>query len=87
MGPIVHGRPAYHAGTSGTLALDPGEKVTWLWCVATAGAGSLTIDGGDAIVLPQGVPFSFGIAAGDPDFVGSSLVFSGTASYFVQTRT
>lgn len=83
----VYGAPAYHAGTSGTLTLAAAEKVIAVWCVATAGGATLAINGGDAIPLPSNIPFAFALESGDVEYVGASLVFTGTASYFVKTRT
>jgi uncharacterized protein YjlB len=86
MYPLI-GKIGYHSSTSGTVTLAAGEKMVGLWCVASAGGAYLTIDGGDHIVLPVGVPFAMGLESATAEWVGVAIVFSGTASYFVKTLT
>lgn len=83
---MLAGRIRYHAGDDGTVTLAAGEYLVGLWCVASAGGGYVTIDGGDQIPLVAGVPFAFGLESGTPEWVGSTIVFHGTASYYVKTK-
>lgn len=82
--PII-GLPKYYASdTPGTVTLGAEEKLVALWCVATGSGGYVTIEGGSHIPLVAGVPFSIGVQSHSPEWVGVAIVFSGTASYFVE---
>ncbi len=84
----IRGTIGYHAGTSGTVTLTAHEKLIGLWCVATSGGATLTIDGGNSIPLVASIPFAMACESGDREWTGAiSIVFSGTVSYFIKTRT
>lgn len=85
MASAITGSIAYHAGTSGTVTLDPGEKILRIVALGAAGA-YLTIDGGDQIALPANYTFVDGNDSRAEEFVGSVLVFNATLSYFVKTK-
>jgi uncharacterized protein YjlB len=80
----IVGRIAYHAGAAGTVALAKGERVLHIRALGAAGA-TLTIDGGDVIPLPATYMFDDANNARTEEWVGSSLVFTSTLSYFVKT--
>lgn len=81
----ITGKIAYHAGTSGTVTLAPGEKVLQITALGASGA-YLTIDGGDQIALPASYAWAMGNDSYSEEFVGSVLVFQSTLSYFVKTK-
>lgn len=83
----VIGKVGYHAGASGTVSLDSGEKLIGLWCVATGAGGYVTVDGGDQIPLVAGIPFAFALESRTEEWVGVDIVFHATTSYFVKTKT
>lgn len=86
MAAAIVGKIAYHAGASGTVSLDSGERLVGMWCVATGAGGYVTIDGGDQIPLVAGVPFAFGNESRTEEWVGVDVVLSGTVSYFLKTK-
>ena len=85
MAAALIGKINYRAGVSGTVVLDSGEKLVALWAVATTSGGYVSINGGDHIPLVAGVPFSFGNETRTEEWVTATIVFSGTASYFMKT--
>lgn len=87
MASAIVGKIGYHAGVSGTVTLLPGEKMIGMVCVATAPGGTVVINGGDAIPLVANIPFSQGTESRTEEWVGVHIVFSGTVSYFVKTKT
>lgn len=87
MAAAIVGRIGYHTGTSGTVTLAAGEKMIGMVCVASAPGGTVTINGGDAIPLVANIPFSQGTESRTEEWVGVPIVFSGTAMYFVKTKT
>ncbi len=85
MAAAILGRVKYYASsTPGTVTLGASEKLVALWAVATGSGGYVTIAGGSQIPLVAGVPFSLGVQSRSPEWVGVAIVFSGTASYFVE---
>ncbi len=84
---VVLGKIGYHAGTAGTVTLAAPEKMIGLWCIATGAGAYVTIAAGDQIPLVAGVPFAFALESRTEEWVGVAIVFSGTASYFVKTKT
>lgn len=83
----VTGKIAYHAGVSNAgLVLASGERMVGLWCLATGAGGFVTINGGDQIPLVAGVPFAFALESRTEEWVGATIVFNATASYFVKTK-
>lgn len=86
MAAAITGRIAYHAGTSGTVTLDPGEKILHIRALGAAGA-KLTIDGGADITIPANYTFDDSIDSRTEEWVASVLVFTNTLSYYVKTKT
>lgn len=84
--PPIVGKIGYHAGTSGTVTLDPNEKILSIIALGAAGA-YLTIDGGDQIPLPASYTFNDANDSRCEEFVGSVLVFHATLSYYVKTKS
>jgi hypothetical protein len=81
----------YDAGTAATVTVPSGVVVTHIMCYATGGAATLTItpggagqqaSAGSAIPIPNGAQW-FTLPMLGQLGAGTSLVFSGTASYFV----
>lgn len=88
MSAAIVGKIAYHAGTSNAgLVLATTEKMIGLWCIATGAGAYVTINGGDQIPLVAGVPFAFGTESRTEEWVGATIVFHSTASYFVKSKT
>ena len=81
----ITGRIAYHAGTSGTVALEAGERILHVRAYGAAG-GKLTIDGGDDIAIPALYIFDDAIDSYSEEWTASTLVFTNTLSYFVKTK-
>jgi len=72
----------YAAGVNGTVVVAAGKRVIGIAAYSTAG-GTLTIDGGDSVVIPAGAAISI-----EPkgNLVAPTIVFSaGVTSYFVET--
>ncbi len=87
MAAAIVGKIAYHAGVSNAgLVLDASEKMIGLWCIATAAGAYVTINGGDQIPLVAGVPFAFALESRTEEWVGATIVFHATASYFVKSK-
>lgn len=85
--PLPVGAFCYHAGVSGTLTLGPLERVLQITATCVQQAGSITINGGDTIPIPYGATdkVSCDIAIVPVgDLVGPTIVFAGTAAYFVE---
>ena len=73
---------AYSAGVNGTVVVAAGRRVTGIAAYSTAG-GTLTINGGDSIVIPAGSSISI-----EPkgNLVAPTIVFSsGVTSYIVES--
>jgi len=71
----------YRAGVAGTPVLPAGARVLALSCIADTGGATITINGGNSIVVPDSMGFSVAIEA---DLFDPAIVFTGTLSYFVQ---
>lgn len=71
----------YKAGTAGTPTLT-GKRVASISCVAGGTGGTVTINGGDTVVLAANQPFSQEIHG---SLVAPVIVFTTTAGYFVET--
>lgn len=73
---------SYLAGVNGTVVVAAGKRVIGIAAYSAAG-GTLTIDGGDSVVIPAGASIDI---APMGNLVGPTLVFSaGVTSYFVET--
>lgn len=71
----------YKAGTSGTPGL-PGKRVISISATGGTSGGTIVINGGDAIPLAAGQPFSVPLRG---VLTAPTIAFTGTASYFVET--
>lgn len=88
--PDEKGAWGYNAGTAGTLTMTGGKRVLAITAVAQEGAASLTINGGDAVVLPYSSADKASSAiAIEPkaNLIDPVIVFTGTKSYFVEYVT
>ena len=85
MASAITGKISYHGGVAGTVDLDKEEKVLAIYAVDHSGGGSVQIDGGDAIPLVADVPFVDRNDSRTVEWIGVSIVFTGTDSYFVKT--
>lgn len=75
------GEFGYRAGTSGTVDDIPvGARIAEVACLGGTGGGTVEINGGDTITVPEGTPFQtvLGVATADTE-----IVFTGTDSYYV----
>lgn len=76
------GAYAYKAGTAATVHVPAGAVVNSIMALGGASAGSIVINGGDAVPIPAGMAFSESPAVGT--LVGAfDIVFTGTAVFFV----
>lgn len=76
------GNWTYSAGVNGTVVVATGRRVTGITAYSSAG-GTLTIDGGDSVVIPAGSAISI-----EPkgNLVAPTIVFSaGVTSYFIES--
>lgn len=80
--PDESGTWGYNAGTAGTLAVAANKRI--LAITATAGAllgATMTINGGQTITIPAGTSITITPRA---NLTAPTLVFTSTASYFVE---
>lgn len=70
----------YRAGTLGTVSLTDSKRLLSIAAHATV-AGTVTINGGDAIPIPANVAFDF---AAHGVIIDPVLVFAFTDAYFVE---
>ena len=75
-----YGTWAYYAGTSGTVTISAGQRVTAITCHATT-AGSLTINSGATITIPANTSFSDNPQG---NITAPTIVFTGTDAYFIE---
>lgn len=76
----LRGKWGYVAGTSGTASLPKGVQVISIYMAGSG--GSMTINGGDSIVMPATNAFQINFR--HLLLVAPTLVFSSTSSYFVE---
>jgi hypothetical protein len=71
---------AYYAGTSGTVTVSAGQRVTAITAHCTT-AGSMTINSGATITIPANTSF-----ADNPlgNLTAPTIVFTGTDAYFIE---
>lgn len=71
---------AYYSGTSGTVNVTAGQRVTAITCHSTVG-GTLTIAGGSTITIPANTSF-----ADNPqgNIMAPTIVFTNTDAYFIE---
>lgn len=76
----------YHAGVSGTLAMNAGDTVLQIIAHGGAGGGTVKIFGGDDIVIPANdvVSIAFRHTLVDAKTGALNIVFTTTTSYFVE---
>lgn len=72
---------AYEAGVSGTPDFPATSRILSLAAVAGEGGGTVAINTGNAIPIPEGMSFGMTIEA---DLIDPTIVFTGTVSYVVQ---
>ena len=73
---------SYAAGVNGTVVVGAGKRVIGITAYSNAG-GTLTIDGGDSVVIPAGSAIDI---APRGNLIAPTIVFSaGITSYFVET--
>lgn len=81
--PDQAGTWAYHAGTAGTVIIPAGERVLQISAIAPGGsAGSVAINSGATITVPSGKAVTI---APQGNLDAPTIVFTGTAAYFVET--
>ena len=90
--PLASGTYSYDAGTSGTVTVPAGCKVTLITAASTAG-GTITITpkganqtgtAGAAIPVPAGGSWSRDWMMGGPLGPGTIIAFATTVSYYVE---
>jgi hypothetical protein len=77
----------YNSGTAGTLALTGGKKVLQITAIAEEGPATITINGGDTIVLPYGESDKVSSAITiEPkgNLVNATIIFTNTKAYFCE---
>jgi hypothetical protein len=72
----------YHAGVSGTVTLNDGDRIQTIWCVGATGT-TIEIFGGDAIPIPEGVPFSFELGGKMKGDGAKTVVFTNSSMYLL----
>lgn len=75
-----YGTWSYAAGVVGTVVVPAATRVVGISAYSALG-GSLTINGGNSIVLPVGVAVNI---APNGNLVSPTIVFTGTSTYFVE---
>ena len=84
---IAGGTWGYSAGVSGTVTLTGGKRVLQITAIAQQAAATITINGGQDIVLPYGstdkVSSSITIEP-KGNLTNPVLVLTGTSGYFVE---
>lgn len=76
------GTYGYKAGAAGTATITGTKRVQSIAAHApTTGAASVTINGGDSIIVPAGTQLA--LAFGDGVLVDPVVVFTGTDSYYL----
>lgn len=80
--PDESGTWGYNAGTSGTLTVAANKRVLQITVAAPSlASATITINAGQTITVPAGASLTISPKA---NLVAPSLVFTGTASYFVE---
>lgn len=80
--PDESGAWGYNAGTTGTLNVAANKRILAISATAPAlTGGSMTINGGQTITIPAGTSITITPKA---NLVAPTVVFTGTASYFVE---
>lgn len=79
--PNEAGTWTYNAGVTGSYSASAGKRVLQITMVGGAGGGTLTINGGDSIPIPQDVSLAISPRA---NLIAPSMVFSNTTAYFIE---
>lgn len=80
--PDESGAWGYNAGTTGTLNVAANKRILAISATSPALVGStMTINGGQTITIPAGTSITIAPKA---NLVAPTIVFTGTASYFVE---
>lgn len=82
--PDLTGTWSYVSGVAGTPVLPAGCRVIGIAAIPATGGGTVTVDGGDTVVIPEGFPLDWQPLG---QLVGPTLVFSGTQSFVVEVLT
>lgn len=82
--PDITGTWDYRSGTSGSVSIPASGRVLSAAAVATSGAGTVTINAGDSIAIPEDVGWDHEPKA---NLVAPTYLFTGTDSYFVEFVT
>jgi hypothetical protein len=80
--PDESGTWAYSAGTSGTVAVAANRRVIGIAAAAVSSGATVQINGGDTVPVPENMSIEV-IPRGN--LVAPTIVFTGTASYFVES--
>jgi hypothetical protein len=77
-----YGSWGYSAGVNGTVVVGTGKRVNGITAYSAAG-GTLTINGGDSVLIPAGSAIDISPRG---NLVAPTIVFSaGVTSYFIET--
>lgn len=80
--PDESGTWGYNAGTSGTLTVAANKRILQITAASSAlAAASMTINGGQTVTIPAGSSVTISPRA---NLIAPTLVFTSTASYFVE---
>lgn len=80
--PDESGTWGYNAGTAGTLTVAANKRILQISATAPAlAAATMTINGGQTITIPAGSSLTVSPKA---NVTAPTIVFTGTASYFVE---
>lgn len=79
--PDLSGTWGYDAGVSGSVTIGAGKRVCQITAVAGALGATVTINGGSTVTIPALTSLTIEPRA---NLIAPSLVFTGTAAYFVE---
>ena len=79
--PNEAGSWSYNAGAAGSYSASAGKRVLQITMVGGAGGGTLTINGGDSIPIPQDVSLAISPRA---NLIAPSMIFTNTTAYFIE---
>lgn len=82
--PNLTGAWAYAGGTSGIVTISGGRRVLSINAIATSGAGTVQINGGDIVPIPQDAALNIAPLG---NLIDPTIDFVGTDSYFVEHVT
>lgn len=82
--PDESGTWGYAAGESGTETLTGSKRILGITAVPNAGGGTMTIDGGDTVTIPENHPLDW-----EPrgNLTDPEVVFTDTAAYIIEFLT